>query len=342
MELVFDPDLTNGEEAASLVKELILILTSLGTCNCKMEEGSLRVDANISIHEPNTPLGVRTEVKNIGSIRGVAQAINHEIQRQMQIKDEGGSIVNETRMWDAASKMTIAMRDKEVVQDYRFMPEPNLPPLHVTVKPTGSNEEFVNAHSLSQQLPPLPQNIRESLVENYGITQEISIILVNEKVLFDLFETILSESSNRSPKVTANFLINELLTILNKHKIELEECKFQSSHLGEIVDMLEEKQINLQLARLILTAMLSSSQSPAEIAKDNNWILIRDPKQIEAICSEVFKSQSGQKMIKDFNSGKTKVLFAIAGEVNKKSNNLIDMSLCIEIIKKELEKLKNK
>lgn len=269
---------------------------------------------------------------------GVAQAVNHEIQRQMLIKDNGGTIINETRAWDAASKSTVAMRDKEVVQDYRFMPEPNLPPLHVITEPNAHHDEFVNAHKLSQQLPPLPSEIRETLISNYGLAEETAIILVNEKVLYDFFNGILRENPKRSPKVTANFLINELLTIGNKHKLHLEECGFQNAHIGQLVDMIEEKQINLNLAQLILAEMLESPKSPLEIAEENNWKLIRDTERIKEYCNDVLKSDTGQKMIKAYKSGKVKVVFAIAGEINKKSNNLIDMSICIEIIKKELKK----
>lgn len=116
MELVFEPDLSTGEEAAALVKELILILTRLGTCSCKMEEGALRIDANISIHQEGQPLGIRTEVKNIGSVRGVSDAITFEIARQIELVNAGGVIHNETRSWDAIGKQTVAMRDKEVLQ----------------------------------------------------------------------------------------------------------------------------------------------------------------------------------------------------------------------------------
>lgn len=232
------------------------------------------------------------------------------------------------------------MRDKEVVQDYRFMPEPNLPPLHVITQPDTHDSEFVNAYKLSQQLPPLPNEIRESIVSNYGLTEEIAIILVNEKVLYEFFNEIVRENPKRSPKVTANLLINELLTVSNKHKLELEELSFPSSHIGQIVDMLEEKQINLNLARLILTAMLETRKSPTEIAEENNWKLIRDTEHIREYCNEVLKSDLGQKMINSYKSGKTKVIFAIAGEISKKSNNLIDMSICVEIIKEELEKYK--
>lgn len=193
MELVFDPDLTDGEEAAALVKELILILSRLGTCNCKMEEGSLRVDANISIHKENEPLGTRTEVKNIGSVRGVAQAVAYEIQRQIAVKDKGGNIINETRSWDATTKTTISMRDKEVVQDYRFMPEPNLPPLLLNLTDAES-DDLINVESIRKTIPMLPQKLREQLMTEKHLPQEVAIILVvsflnmNFFYPFDLFE----------------------------------------------------------------------------------------------------------------------------------------------------------
>lgn len=335
MELVFDPDLTDGEEAASLVKELILILSSLETCNCKMEEGSLRVDANISIHKENEPLGIRTEVKNIGSIRGVAQAVNFEIQRQIEVKNKGGKIVNETRAWDATTRTTIPMRDKEVVQDYRFMPEPNLPPLHLEMESQNS-DRFVSVPKLQNSLPPLPQNLRDSLINERGLTQETAIILVNEQCLMKYFNQILSENSKRTPKVVANILINELLAICNKKKIDIENCEIKSTHLGELVDMLNDKIINLNLARLIVAEMTETTKSPMEIANEKNWKQITDLKQTEEICDEVLISEAGQKMVKAYKSGKIKVLFAIAGEVNKKSNNLINMETVIEILKKKL------
>lgn len=137
----------------------------------------MRVDANISIHRENEPLGTRTEVKNIGSVRGVAQAIAYEIKRQIEIKDKGGRIVNETRAYDATTKSTIAMRDKEVVQDYRFMPEPNLPPLHLNLSDQIS-EDFINVCALKREIPALPEDTRQLLVHERNLTQEIAIILV--------------------------------------------------------------------------------------------------------------------------------------------------------------------
>lgn len=192
MELVFEPDLTNGEEAAALVKELVLILTKLKTCSCKMEEGALRVDANVSINKENEPLGTRTEVKNIGSIRGVADSITYEIRRQIELVDAGGIVTNETRSWDAINGKTIPMRDKEVLQDYRFMPEPNLPPLHLNVNDSNNvnDRQLINVKQIKDNLPELPEETRQKLMTMFDVAQDVAVILlvtiIIDKMLFNL------------------------------------------------------------------------------------------------------------------------------------------------------------
>lgn len=139
----------------------------------------MRVDANISIHQEGDPLGVRTEVKNIGSVRSISQAITYEINRQLELVADGGVVTNETRSWDAENRRTIAMRDKEVLQDYRFMPEPNLPPLHLNLKPgSRSTSDLISVAALSEEIPELPEHTRQRLVEHYKLNAETAIILV--------------------------------------------------------------------------------------------------------------------------------------------------------------------
>lgn len=178
MELVFAPDLADGEEAAALVKELILILTRLDTCSCRMEEGALRVDANVSINREGEELGTRTEIKNIGSVRAVANAISYEIQRQTKVREDGGEIHNETRAWNANTRETISMRDKEVLQDYRFMPEPNLPPLHVNVNEQETRNDMINVREIRMAIPELPEETRAKLCEHFGLPLESAVVLV--------------------------------------------------------------------------------------------------------------------------------------------------------------------
>lgn len=339
MELVFEPDLETGEEAAALVKELILILTRLGSCSCRMEEGALRVDANISVHKENTPLGTRTEVKNIGSVRAVAQAVEFEIARQIGILDGGGRIFNETRAWDATGKRTIAMRDKEVVQDYRFMPEPNLPPLHVNVvegEDTVAN--VVDAIQIGATLPELPEETRKQIVEVHNLTPEMAIILVNDITLHNHFCSILEQpGAVRSPKSVANFLVNELLTILNKNKLDIEQCRLSSAHLAEVVDMLDGNIINPYLARLILQEALDweGAESPTAIAQRNDWLMITDLGRIESLCREAI--ETNPKVVDKYRKGKEKMLYALAGEIAKATNQKVDMAKAVDLLKKMLK-----
>lgn len=177
MEMVFEPDLSTGDEAACLVKELVLILKTIGVCSCHMHEGALRVDANISINKDGDPLGTRTEVKNISTVRGVADAVDYEIQRQIDLVEGGGTVQNETRSWDTLSKKTIAMRDKEVSHDYRFMPEPNLLPLRLNVRDEPSSE-LINVELIRKSLPELPEQTRNNLISKYDLKFETAFILV--------------------------------------------------------------------------------------------------------------------------------------------------------------------
>ncbi|XP_066901993.1 glutamyl-tRNA(Gln) amidotransferase subunit B, mitochondrial isoform X3 [Halyomorpha halys] len=214
IEIVFAPDLSDGYEAAALVKELILILRRLKTCSCKMEEGALRVDANISVHKDGEKYGVRTEIKNIGSIRGVTHAVNYEIKRQVDVLESGGVIINETRAWDASLDETVPMRDKEMKQDYRFMPEPNLPPLRLDA--TENANENINVSKLRQSLPELPAETREKVAKTYNLLPETVLQLVREEDLFLIFNQIMNNDRKRNVKTVSSILLVELMTLINK------------------------------------------------------------------------------------------------------------------------------
>uniref|UniRef100_A0A182SFZ0 Asn/Gln amidotransferase domain-containing protein n=1 Tax=Anopheles maculatus TaxID=74869 RepID=A0A182SFZ0_9DIPT len=315
--------------------------------------GALRVDANISVHLENTPLGTRTEVKNIGSVRAVAQAVDYEIQRQIAVLDNGGTIHNETRAWDSAAKSTIAMRDKEVVQDYRFMPEPNLPPLHLKLHTAESAAEepeadVIDVPKLGQTIPELPEQTRQRIVEMHQLTSTIAITLVNDITLYQHFRSIIEgttdkkeEQSRRSPKLVANFLINELLTILNRNKMDTEECHVTSSQLGTIVDMLQDNQLNVQYARRVLQELLVASSDermqlcPREIVTAKGWFLITDEAQIRQHCEDVIKRNP--KLVDKYRKGKEKMLYALAGDMAKSSEEKLDMARAVELLKEMLK-----
>ncbi|XP_019870818.1 glutamyl-tRNA(Gln) amidotransferase subunit B, mitochondrial [Aethina tumida] len=334
MELVFEPDLKDGEEAAALVKELTAILQRLQTCSCKMEEGALRVDANVSIHKEGDALGTRTEIKNIGSIRGVAGAVKYEIERQIKVKDSGGIVENETRAWDAASKTTVAMRDKEAKQDYRYMPEPNLPPLHVAIGPI--NRGVVNADKLKEIIPELPEQTRQRLRNDLGLTSEQSIILVNDFSLLTIFEDTLAKRKLNS-KLLANFLINELNTILNKEDLEFKDINTDPDYYGEIVELLQNGEISRNTAKYLLSRIIEGiSERPIDIVKSEGLLQITSEQELTSLCEEVLKEND--KLVKQYKAGKTKIFKALMGLIAGKSKGRADMGKCDKILKDLLSK----
>ncbi|XP_055379494.1 glutamyl-tRNA(Gln) amidotransferase subunit B, mitochondrial isoform X2 [Condylostylus longicornis] len=334
MELVFEPDLSDGEEAASLVKELIITLKRLGSCNCRMEEGALRVDANISIHRAGEPLGVRTEIKNIGSVRNVAQAIAYEIERQKCVKTNGGEIINETRSWNALTRKTITMRDKEVQQDYRFMPEPNLPPLHIDMEEDDIDRGILKYNKLKTTIPELPSKTREILVNEIGLSKEIAIILVNEPFLLNYFNDIIKMQKSVPPKIIANFLINELMAACNKININIEICKIKVGQLSNILALLHNGFINLTTVKIILDDLNEDpNQDVMNIIKNKDLQQISDAKEIEKICVDAIGAN--KKAVEQFKNGKAKAIFAIAGHISKVTNQKANMNL----VMKKLEEL---
>lgn len=336
MEIVFEPDLKDGEEAAALIKELSIILQRLRTCSCKMEEGALRVDANVSINKEGHPLGTRTEIKNIASIRGVANAVQFEIQRQISIVSQGGVIENETRAWDALQKQTVPMRDKEVKQDYRYMPEPNLPPLRLHVEgfpPPKDAKNLINVKSLRNQLPEMPEETRQKLVNTYGLPFESAINLVNNDTLLQYFFQIM-ESKGRDSKLAANILLMNYLETLNKNKIPISECSLPSKSLGIVIDLLQEKKINQNIAKMLLNELISVPNcSPLQIIEEKGWILITDENEIRKLCEDILLNNP--KMVQQYKSGKSKVFNAFVGLVAKQTNQ----SVCMKTVVQEFKKL---
>uniref|UniRef100_A0A452UMA7 Glutamyl-tRNA(Gln) amidotransferase subunit B, mitochondrial n=1 Tax=Ursus maritimus TaxID=29073 RepID=A0A452UMA7_URSMA len=226
LEVVLEPDMSCGEEAATAVRELQLILQALGTSQANMAEGQLRVDANISVHHPGEPLGVRTEVKNLNSARFLAKAIDSEIERQIHELENGREILNETRSFDYKLGCTMPMRDKEGKQDYRFMPEPNLPPLLLydtaSLPPGADPQQVINIDWIRERLPELPSETREKLVQQYGMLPEHSFALLNEVGLLEFFQNVIKETRAEPKKVTS-WVLNIFLGFLKQQNLAVNE-----------------------------------------------------------------------------------------------------------------------
>ncbi|KAK2581294.1 hypothetical protein KPH14_008079 [Odynerus spinipes] len=303
MELVFEPDLSDGEEAAAAVKELMNILKILGTCSCKMEEGALRIDANVSVSHDSKTLGVRTELKNIGSVRGVANAIRYEIERQIKILEKGQSIVNETRSWDAINKKTVPLREKEEKQDYRFMPETDLLPLRICLEGTSNESNLVDATVLKKQLPELPNEIRKRLKEKYNLTQHSILQLSNDLELLQLFTDLMKTNRNLDPKIVANFITYEVMSFLYNNKLQLEFCKDHLRYISEITELLQSREITPLIAvRLLNRLLIELDKMPKQIVEENNWKSINDERELEIICKQIIEDNPA--IVKKYKAGK--------------------------------------
>ncbi|XP_014221755.1 glutamyl-tRNA(Gln) amidotransferase subunit B, mitochondrial [Trichogramma pretiosum] len=337
MEFVFEPDLKDGEEAAALVKELILILQRLNTCSCKMDEGALRVDANVSINRPNESLGVRTEIKNIGSVRGVASAINYEIKRQIDLCERNIEIVNETRAWDVTSNKTISMRSKEDKQDYRFMPEPNLPPLHIHVdKELENTHNLVDATILKTQIPEMPQETRDRLQTDYGLSKIHSIILVNEPILFDLFMYLITCNKNRSPYIVFKTIFHELLGLLYKNNQDYDYVLEIRDEFGKLIDFLQSEKINLMVFNNVLKELVKNPTiSSKEMIEKNNWFQISDEEELKKICQTLL--DENPHLVEQYKNGKKKLYKYFLGQIVKKTNDTANMKKVDQIMKKLLQ-----
>ncbi|KYN04148.1 putative glutamyl-tRNA(Gln) amidotransferase subunit B, mitochondrial, partial [Cyphomyrmex costatus] len=320
MEFVFEPDLVDGEEAAALVKELAFTLQLLGVCSGKMEEGALRVDANVSVSNRDS-LGVRTEIKNIGSVRAVAAAIQYEINRHISILEVGNKMFNETRAWDAINKKTVPMREKEDKEDYRFMPETNLPPLRIHLRedlPNKSN--LVDAVMLKRQLPELSEQIRQRLKDK--ISPEIIIALMSNFALLQLFNRIIRNNENRQPQLVAKFLVMDFVP--------------HENFIGQLIDLLQSNLINLITAKKILEElMLDSNKLPKEIVKEHNWFLISDEKQLEQICLEII--EKNPELVSGYKRGKKKLFKPLMREMVKVTEQRANMAIVAKIMERLLK-----
>uniref|UniRef100_A0A4W6EPF3 Glutamyl-tRNA(Gln) amidotransferase subunit B, mitochondrial n=1 Tax=Lates calcarifer TaxID=8187 RepID=A0A4W6EPF3_LATCA len=338
MELVMEPDMSCGEEAAAAVRELQLILQALGTCQGNMSEGQLRVDANVSVHRPGEPLGIRTEVKNINSIRYLARAIDYEIQRQISVLQRGGTVQNETRAYDSKSGETIPMRDKEGLQDYRFMPEPNLPPLIVygdnASLPTGTDAcQAVVVQKIREGLPELPSVKRDRLVRTYGILPEHSFTLVNEDGLVEYFEAVL-KATKKEPRKVIGWVTNELLGHLKQQDMSVSQSKVSPPALAELLELQEKGHISSSVAKQVFQEMWrSSGKTASQIIQEQDLGLVSDTAQLHSICQKVVDSNPDEVLA--IRNGNKKVLNRLIGLVQRETKGRADPVLVKEILQEK-------
>jgi len=332
MEIVSKPDLRSPEEAGSYLKKLRLILRTIGTCDGNMEEGSMRADVNVSVRKPGDPLGTRCEIKNVNSVRFVMQAIVFEARRQVEIIEDGGEISQETRLFDSTHGETHPMRSKEDAHDYRYFPDPDLPPLILT-------DAFIDQCRTS--LPELPDERRSRFIDDLALTAYNADVLVAEHENSIYFEKLLAacpipEGKTRADvaKRASNWVISDLFGELNARDIRIEDCPVSPEHAAELMDLVMRNVISVRLAKDVLELMFSTGDSPAEIVEKHGLKQVTDSGEIEKVIAEVLAANPEQ--LKAYKGGKDKLFGFFVGQVMKAMKGKANPAAVNDLLKKAL------
>ena len=329
MEIVTEPDINSPEEAKEYMERLRLLLQYLGVCDGKMEEGSLRCEPNISLYDLETNTwGTKVEIKNLGSIRAVAEALEYEINRQLRILEAGGKIEQETRGWNEEKKETFSMRGKEEAHDYRYFPEPDIPPIVVS-------EEWLE--EIRKRIPELPANKEERFVREMGLSKEEAHILVLSLPLAKIFEEAVSLYPY--PKKIANWLISDFQGILNTEKKSMQEVPFKAGLLVEMLKLMDEGTISIRIAKEIFPEIVLKGVSPQEIIEKRGLLQITDEAEIRKVVEEVIKEEA--KSVEQYLKGKEKAMGYLMGQIMRKTKGKANPSLASKILKEELGKVKS-
>lgn len=325
LEIVSEPDIKTPAEAAEYARTVRKILRYLGVCDGNLEEGSMRCDCNVSIRKKGeTKFGTKVELKNINSFRFVEKALEYEIQRQIDCKETGEPIVQETRLYDSTKNRTFSMRSKEEAHDYRYFPDPDLLPVQL-------GEDFLD--KVRAELPELPLARAQRFQTEYALPAYDSFVLTTEKALADFFEETAKASNN--PKAASNWAMGEVLRELNAANIEIEKSPVSAAHLAEMIVMIDSKEISGKMAKDVFAEMWKTSKAPKEIVKSKGMSQITDASSIEKLVDEVMAANA--QAVTDYRGGKTKLFGFFVGAVMKASKGQANPEMVNQILTTKLK-----
>ncbi len=322
MEIVSEPDLRSAEEAGAYLKKLRSILRYLGTCDGNMEEGSLRCDCNVSVRKPGGKLGTRCEIKNVNSIRFVMAAIDYEARRQIEVIEEGGTIKQETRLFDSGRGVTRPMRSKEEAHDYRYFPDPDLLPLELDV-------DWVAA--LKRGLPELPDAKKARFIADYKLSPYDADVLVDDQTSADYFEAV---AKGRDAKLACNWVTGDLFGALNKRGLAIAQSPVSAQSLGELIDLIKDNTISGRIAKDVFAEMVETGKGAAAIVEEKGLRQVTDTGAIEQAIDAVLAKEAGK--VAEYRSGKDKLLGFFVGQVMKATGGKANPALVNELLKKKL------
>lgn len=326
IEIVSEPDIRSSEETEKYLRKLKSILEYIEVSDCKMQEGSLRADVNVSVRKKgDTKLGTRTEMKNMNSFRSIARAIEYEVDRQIDVLEEGGKIEQETLRWDEVSGKTFSMRDKEDAQDYRYFPDPDL----VAIK---LSEEYIQ--KIKESLPELPESRKQRYLDEYKLSEKDANLITSSKYLSDLFEQAIEVCHN--PKAVNNWIISDISRILNETEMEPIEIPFDSNQLGKLVILIDEGTISSSIGKKVLTELFENPRDPEEIIKEKGWIQISDEGAIKEVVLKIL--EANPQSIADYKGGKDKALGFLVGQAMKETKGKANPQMLNKMFLDELNK----
>jgi len=324
LEVVSEPDLRSSDEAVAYLKQLHQIVTWLGICDGNMEEGSFRCDANVSVMPLGSDtLGTRAEIKNVNSFKFVKQAIEYEIQRQIDLIEDGGRVVQETRLFDPNSGKTRSMRGKEEAHDYRYFPDPDLVPLVI-------DEAWVER--TRAELPELPGQRRQRFMSAFALPAYDAEVLTASRGLADYFEACVALHANA--KAISNWLMGEITRALNDNALSIEACPIAPSRLVDLIKLIECGTISGKIAKTVFDEMWKNGKEPAVIVQEQGLLQVSDTGAIEAIIDEILAREAGQ--VAEYRSGKDKLFGFFVGQVMKASKGKANPGVVNELLLNKL------
>ncbi|EGS35606.1 Asp-tRNA(Asn)/Glu-tRNA(Gln) amidotransferase subunit GatB [Megasphaera sp. UPII 135-E] len=325
IEIVSEPDIRSGEEARAYLEKLRSILQYLGVSDCRMEEGSMRCDANISIRPVGSEtLGTKTEIKNINSFSGVQKGIEYEAVRQAQILEEGGTIQQATRGWEEAKGITVLQRIKEGSSDYRYFPEPDLIPIEVS-------SEYIE--EVRRELPELPDVRKERFKTEFGLSDYDSSLLTADKATADYFEAVVQDGIDA--KTVSNWILGEIAKKLNEEGISIEHIPVTPTALAALLRLIQGGTISGTMAKQVLPEMWSTQKSADEVVKEKGLVQITDTNALEEIVQKII--DANPQSVADYQAGKKKAIGFLVGQIMKETKGRANPGLVNQLLQQKLQ-----
>lgn len=327
IEIVSEPDMRSSEEAYAFLESVRNILKYIGVSDCKMQEGSLRCDVNVSLRPAGQKeYGTRAEMKNVNSFRGAARGIDYEIKRQTEILDNGGIVEQETRKWDDVKGVSQTLRSKEEAHDYRYFPEPDLVPIEVS-------GEWVER--LRGELPELPLQKKERFIREYQLPEYDAGLLSEVEGLADYFEQCMALGANA--KTVSNWLMGDIAKTINEQNKEMDEIPFPAQHLVQLLELIEKGTISGTIAKQVLEFMFTQQKSPEEIVKEHNLVQVNDEDAIRGVIRAVF--EKNPKSIEDYKAGKDRAAGFLVGQTMRELRGKGNPQLVNQLVAQMLSEL---